>query len=151
MTASVLRALPVLAALVAGPALASPADDMRAVADQDTRYQAAVKANDAATMADILLDNFVLVTGSGAAYDKDALVKSARDRDIVWIHQEEEPGSQTVRLYGDTAVITAKLHLAWDKDGKSNDKWLWFSDTYVRTPTGWRYAFGQSSLALPKP
>jgi hypothetical protein len=27
---------------------------------------------------------------------------------------------------------------------------LWFSDTYVRTPTGWRYVFGQASLPLPK-
>ena len=26
---------------------------------------------------------------------------------------------------------------------------LWFSDTYVRTKGGWRYAFGQASLRLP--
>lgn len=31
----------------------------------------------------------------------------------------------------------------------SADK-LWFSDTYIRTPAGWRYAFGQSSIPLPK-
>jgi hypothetical protein len=36
------------------------------------------------------------------------------------------------------------------QDGKPFDKTLWFSDTYVRTPTGWRYVFGQASLALPK-
>jgi hypothetical protein len=30
------------------------------------------------------------------------------------------------------------------------DYTLWFSDTYVRTPNGWRYVFGQSSLPLPK-
>ena len=28
---------------------------------------------------------------------------------------------------------------------------LWFSDTYVRTPDGWKYAFGQVSLPLPPP
>jgi hypothetical protein len=27
---------------------------------------------------------------------------------------------------------------------------LWFSDTYVRTQRGWRYAFGQASIALPE-
>ncbi len=27
---------------------------------------------------------------------------------------------------------------------------VWFSDTYLRTPRGWRYAFGQASLPLPK-
>ncbi|MGH8236878.1 MAG: hypothetical protein ACREXP_07615 [Steroidobacteraceae bacterium] len=27
---------------------------------------------------------------------------------------------------------------------------LWFTDTYVRTRDGWRYAFGQASLPLPQ-
>jgi hypothetical protein len=29
------------------------------------------------------------------------------------------------------------------------DRRLWFTDTYVRTLLGWRYAFGQASLSLP--
>jgi len=29
------------------------------------------------------------------------------------------------------------------------DTQLWFSDTYVRTPSGWRYVFGQASSPLP--
>ena len=48
-----------------------------------------------------------------------------------------------------TAVVTAKLWLKGASDGKAFDRKLWFSDTYVRTPTGWRYAFGQASLSLP--
>jgi hypothetical protein len=76
-------------------------------------------------------------------------VKSARDKEIVWEQQDEEPGTQTVRLWGDTAVVTAKLWMKATVDGKLVDKKLWFSDTYVRTPSGWRYAFGQASLALP--
>ena len=36
-----------------------------------------------------------------------------------------------------------------DEYGKLADRTLWFSDTYVRTAQGWRYAFGQASLALP--
>jgi hypothetical protein len=34
-------------------------------------------------------------------------------------------------------------------DSKPFDRKLWFSDTYVRTKGGWRYVFGQASLALP--
>ena len=52
-------------------------------------------------------------------------------------------------MWGDTAVVTAKL---WEKgtdSGKAFDYTVWFSDTYVRTPQGWRYVFGQSSLPLP--
>ena len=44
------------------------ADDPKSiVAALDTQYQAAVKANDAATMDRILADDFVLVTGRGQA------------------------------------------------------------------------------------
>jgi ketosteroid isomerase-like protein len=57
---------------------------------------------------------------------------------------------QTVRVWGDTAVITALLWVKGTQDGKPFDYKLWFSDTYVRTSGGWRYAFGQASLPLPK-
>ena len=130
-------------------AMAAPTDDAKAVADLDTQYQKAVKDNDAATMDRILLDDFVLVTGNGTVYNKADLLKSARDKDIVWEQQDEEPGTQKVRLWGDTAVVTAKLWLKGMSGSTAIDKKLWFSDTYVRTTKGWRYAFGQSSLALP--
>lgn len=126
----------------------SSADDQKAVAALDTQYQAAVKANDAATMDRILADDFVLVTGSGKQYTKADLLREARSGRIRYEHQEDT--EQTVRVWRDTAVVTAKL---WEKgfdDGKPFDYTVWFSDTYVRTPTGWSYAFGQSSLPLPK-
>jgi ketosteroid isomerase-like protein len=125
----------------------SAEDDRKAVAALDTAYQAAVKANDAATMDRILADDFVLVTGSGKTYTKADLLKAARNAETKYEHQEDT--EQVVRVWGDTAVITAKL---WEKgttNGKPFDKTLWFSDTYVRTRTGWRYVFGQASLALP--
>ena len=132
-----------------GATPASRADDEKAVADLDTAYQAAVEGNDAEAMARILLDDFVLVVGSGTVYTKADLLQSARAKDFVWEHQVEEPGTQKVRVWGDTAVVTAKLWLKGTSAGKPIDKKLWFSDTYVRTKDGWRYAFGQASLALP--
>src|SRR5262249_44767806 len=59
--------------------------------------------------------------------------------------QDEEPGTQTVRVYGDTAVVTAKIWLKGTfDDGRRFDRRLWFSDTYVRTPAGWIYVLGQA-------
>lgn len=142
-------ALGIFAAMAAHRASASAADDQKAVAALDTEYQAAVKINDAATMARLLADDFVLVTGSGKTYTKTDLVKEARDGRDVYEHNEDT--DRTVRVWGDTAVITAKL---WEKgatDGKPFDRVFWFSDTYVRTPTGWKYVFAQSSLPPPKP
>ncbi len=128
-------------------AFASTADDKAAVAALDTEYQAAVKNNDAATMDRILADDFVLVTGKGKTFTKADLLKSARDKDQIYEHQEDT--EQTVRVWGDTAVVTALLWLKYtNKDGAQDYK-LWFSDTYVRTKSGWRYVFGQASMRLP--
>ena len=135
-------------ALRAAKASPSVTDDQKAVAALDTQYQAAVKANDAATMDRILADDFILVTGRGTVHNKAELLKDARDKKSTYEHQEDN--EQTVRIWGDTAVVTAKLWEKGTSDGKPFDYTLWFSDTYVRTPTGWRYVFGQASLPLPK-
>src|SRR5262245_45407630 len=119
--------------------VAALADDKAEVAALDTKYQAAVKANDADTMAKILAPDFVLVVGSGKVYTTADLLTSARNKDNIFEHQEEEPGSQTVRVWGDTAVVTAKLWIAGKTADKAFDRKLWFSDTYHRGKGGWRY------------
>lgn len=121
-------------------------EDAKTVARLDTDYQAAVKENDAATMDRILADDFVLVTGAGKVFSKADLIEEARA--VRTTYERQEDAEQVVRIWGDTAVVTAKL---WEKgvtSGKPFDSTLWFSDTYVRTPAGWRYVFGQASLPL---
>ena len=77
------------------------------------------------------------------------LLNEARAGKIQYQAQDEDAGTQTVRLYGDTAIVTARLWLKYTYEGKSFERRLWFSDTYVRTAKGWRYVFGQASLPLP--
>jgi len=127
---------------------ASSDEDAKTVAALDTKYQAAVKSNDAATMDQILADDFVLVTGRGKVFNKADLIETARKKEVSYERQDEEPGSQKVRVWGDTAVVTALLWIKGVQAPKPIDDKLWFSDTYVRTPAGWRYVFGQASLPL---
>jgi ketosteroid isomerase-like protein len=129
---------------------ASSEEDVKTVAALDTKYQAAVKSNDAATMDQILADDFVLVNGRGKVSSKADLIESARKKEVAYERQDEELGTQKVRVWGNTAVVTALLWIKAEQGGKPVDYKLWFSDTYVRTPTGWRYVFGQASLPLPK-
>jgi uncharacterized protein (TIGR02246 family) len=138
-------------ALMAGSALADPAGDIRTVAALDTAYQAAVERNDADAMAAILHEDMILVLGNGAVHTGEDVLNWARTRRIDYEVQDEEPGTQTVRLYGpDTAIVTALLRARGVRaDGTRVDLRLWFSDTYVRTPEGWRYVFGQASTPLP--
>jgi ketosteroid isomerase-like protein len=132
---------------VAFAAIGDPAEDPKTVAALDAQYQAAVKSNDAATMDRILADDFVVVLGSGKVYTKADLLQFAKTRRVQYEHQEDT--DQTVRVWGDTAVVTAKLWMKGLDQGKPFDFHVWFSDTYVRTPGGWRYVHGQASLPLP--
>ena len=122
-------------------------DAAREVATLDTRYQAAVKNNDATTMGLILSNDFVLVTGRGKTFTKNDLLKEARDKTTIYEKQDEL--EQHVRVWGDTAVVTALLWIKGTSEGKPVERKLWFSDTYVKTKDGWRYVLGQASLPLP--
>ena len=133
-------------ALIARPSVSA---DQRAVAALDTEYQAAVKANDAAAMDRFLADDFILISSSGKTFTKADLLNEARTGQYVYEHQEDT--DQSVRIWGDTAVVTAKLWARGTHAGKPFDSTLWFSDTYVRTASGWRYVFGQASCPLAKP
>jgi len=139
----------VICGLVAGTGsvqTASREEDAAAVSALDKEYQAAVKRNDAATMDRILADDFVLVTGRGQTFTKADLLRDARNKTSVYEQQDEI--EQKVRVWGDTAVVTALLWIKSTSGGKTSERKLWFSDTYVRTAKGWRYVLGQASLPL---
>jgi ketosteroid isomerase-like protein len=139
-----------LGVLLMSVAYADPEDDRATVAALDTAYQAAVERNDAETMARILHPNMVLVVGRGLVFTREDLLRSAREEHTFYERQVEDEGTQTVRLYGpNTAIVTARLWLKGRNADGEFDRRLWFSDTYVRTREGWRYAFGQSSISLP--
>jgi ketosteroid isomerase-like protein len=121
-----------------------PTVDAQTVASLDTVYQAAVKANDVAIMDEILADDFVLVTDRGASLTKADLIKEAREKRTIYEHQEAEEGTQKVRIWRDTAVVTALLRIKGTRDQNPFDYKMWLNETYVRTPTGWRYVFGQA-------
>jgi ketosteroid isomerase-like protein len=136
---------------VAATAMASPEEDRKTVAALDTEFQAAVKHHDVATIDRILHDGMILILGDGRVVTREDHLQAARERAIQYEVQDEDPGTQVVRVWGDTAVVTARLWIKGTRNGESFDRRLWFSDTYARTPQGWKYVFGQASLKLPDP
>jgi len=125
--------------------------DRGAVAALDTEFQAAVKNNNADVMARILHKDMVLILGDGSVGSRDDQLREARGKLILYEIQDEEPGTRSVRVSGDTAIVTARLRIKGVRRGKAFDRGVWFSDTYIRTPAGWQYFFGQASLPLPDP
>jgi ketosteroid isomerase-like protein len=150
LTAKLTTACALLAIMGSGLAESATTreDDQKTLAKLDTDYQSAVEQNDTKTMARILADDFILVLGDGTVYTKADLLKDAASGQTKYQHQVDS--DRTIRVWGDTAVITAKLRVKGLEDGKQVDYYQWFSDTYVRKPSGWSYVFGQASLALPK-
>jgi ketosteroid isomerase-like protein len=118
--------------------------DAQTVAQLDAVYQAAVKANDVAILDEILADDFVLITDRGASLTKADLIKEAKEKRTIYEHHDVEESTQKVRIWRDTAVVTALLRTKGTRDQNPFDYKVWLSETYVRTPTGWRYVFGQA-------
>ena len=123
--------------------------DAQMVGALDTVYRAALKANDIAIMDQILADDFVLVSDRGASLTKADLINEAREKRTIYEDEEMEEGTQKVRVWRDTAVVTELLRIKGTRDQPPFK--VWFSETYVRTPTGWRCVFGQASIPFPKP
>ena len=122
--------------------------DRASISALDIKFQRATKYNDAATIEGILHPDFMLVLGNGKKVSRHELVKEARDNVNNYEIQDEEIGTQSVSVFGDTGVVTAKLRIKGTRGGVTFDRILWFSDTYVRTPRGWQYAYAQASLPL---
>ena len=144
----------IAASLAASATMASDRmeQDRKTVYDLDVQYQAAVERNDAGTMARIHHENMILVLSNGTVLTGAQLEKAARDKSRTYEKQVVIDDSRVVRVVGDTAVVTAKLWLKGTRapNHQAFDYKLWFSDTYVRTPGGWRYFFGQAGAPLPE-
>lgn len=132
---------------ISSTAFAAGAGCRNDVAALDTEFQAAVKRNDVAAVDRLLPGDYILVSATGDVQTKADLVNEARRKKYVYTHQEDS--HQTVRIWGNTAVLTALLWAQGTTEGNHFDVKVWFSDTYVCTPRGWRYVFGQLGTHVP--
>jgi ketosteroid isomerase-like protein len=151
-----LLGLVTLATTLAAPLILAgdkPKTDAEIIAALDTAYQAAVEKNDWRGMDEILHRDFILVLSKGKVISRNELLEWARQPEIFYDKQVEMPGTQTVRIWGpETATVTALLWLkgTWNNEKKETFEYkLWFTDTYVKTKDGWKYALGQASEHVP--
>ena len=109
-------------------------------ADRDRSTQAGVESTPTFFIGDRALAGAYPVDTFRVVLDQ-AIAKAKATKYEV---QDEDPGTQMVHVFGDAATVTARI---WVKGTRANgttfDRRVWFTDTYVRTPQGWRYAFAQ--------
>jgi len=109
-------------------ASASEAKDRDLIVGLHAAYQMAVKRNDAMTMRRILDDRFLLVLGDGKRYSRADVLASAANGKTRYEKQDADMDTRSVRVFGDTAVVTARIWVKGIKDGVAFDRRVWFSD-----------------------
>jgi len=115
----------------------------------DTEYawcQAYLKA-DPAALADIELDGYVLTDPQGRAVTKEneiAELKSGSTRFI-----ELSSHELSLRVYGDTAIVTGRTVLKAVEDNEPHDGIFQFTDTFVRQNGRWRVAAEHVTRVAP--
>lgn len=102
-------------------------------------------------MTGILHPQIVLILGDGRVNTGAEQLREVHDKVMDYEIQDEDSGTQAVRVQGDTTVVTARLRIEGTSAATAFERTLWFSDVYVRTAAGGKYFFGQASLPLPAP
>ncbi len=107
------------------PAALPPFISARAVADAadvgdlDRRFQRAVKTNDVERIDAILHPSFALILGDGTVVTRAEILQEARDRVFDYEIQDEDPGTQMVRVMGrHRRRDCAPAHQGQDQEGR---------------------------------
>ncbi len=82
----------------------SGGDTPREVAELLRAYQAALLGRDCEALESILADDYVFIEPTGAVVSKSELVSQVRSGALVY--ESIEVAESTVRIYGETAVLT---------------------------------------------
>jgi lysophospholipase L1-like esterase/ketosteroid isomerase-like protein len=130
-------------------------EDEKAVLDTEYAWCQAYLKADAAALAEIELDGFILTDPQGRAVTKEdelAELKSGSTRFI-----ELSSHELSLRVYGDTAIVTGRTVLNAIEDKEPHQGIFQFTDTFVRQGGRWRVAteqvtrIGDTASASTKP
>jgi ketosteroid isomerase-like protein len=122
-----------------------PIDDEHAALLRLARARSeALVARDEAALAAILAEGFVYTNASGEVLDRaQYLDRYVRAPDVRWHAQALE--DVEVRRFGDTAILTARVHDRASLGAQELDAWFRSTFVYVKTAGGWRCIAGHSS------
>lgn len=110
--------------------------------------QTATQNYDTAKLAKLVTDDYELVSSSGKVYDRKTFLADASDRSAAY--EINDPEEVSVRHYnGDSAIVTAILHVRYRAAGKIHDVRIRYGDLWVKLDGRWRYAYGEASPIEP--
>jgi lysophospholipase L1-like esterase/ketosteroid isomerase-like protein len=142
---------PQLLAFLLAPLLAlaqkpTPEDEKAVLETEYAWCQSYLKA-DTAALADIELDGYTLVEPNGSTATKEQEIADLKSGTIRFLALSSHELS--VRVYGDTAIVTGRTVLKAIEDNEPHDGIFQFTDTFVRQGGRWRVAAEQVTRLAP--
>src|SRR5437868_5034457 len=125
------------------PLFPSNAGDAAGLIAADRAMQRAVAERDLAAFAGFLADEYVLVDSRGTVHGKAEVLRQAADPGI--LVAVNEPHDHQVRLYGEVAVVIARLDQRGTDHGRPYDIPVRFTDVWVRREGRWVCTSGHAS------
>lgn len=109
----------------------------------DAEFQRAVGAKDVAAVAKFLADDYILVTASSRIMTKQELLKEIAPAGLTW--EMNASREVSVRVYGDTAIVTALLEQKGIDNNERFDSPVRYTDTWLREDGTWRQIAAHAS------
>jgi len=131
------RCLVVIFLLAAQAAVATPADDEREIRTVEAALCDALRTGDAAAIARLEDETYTLTNSKSEVTTRADDIADAKKGVR---YDEFRNHEQTVRLYGDAAIVLGVTTVKGSSGGKPFAADFRFTDTYVRRADGWKIA-----------
>jgi len=140
-----MKKMAIVLILLALPALADDLADLRRL---DHELVVATYTKDAAWFTKNMSDDYVLITSTGKAKTRSALISELATPGLEM--QPYEPTEVNVRLFGDTAVITGRIVQKYVYKDDRVEADMRYTDVWVRTAGAWKNVAGHASAVTIK-
>jgi ketosteroid isomerase-like protein len=120
----------------ASPASAGDATDVATLTRLSDDWDNAIVRKDEKAIADNMAEDFRIIDGYGNVDSKKGFVADIIDPKLTIDPYTVEEFS--VRLYGDTALLSGRTHMTGKHDGKPFESNYRYIDIYVRTKGEWK-------------
>ena len=120
-----------------------PTSAEREILDLEAQRCAAILAADTAALRGLLHEDMIYTHSSGLADTKSSFIDAIASGKFVY--RRIENTKESVRLYGDTALVSGQTVIDIDVDGAARRLNLCYLAAWTRTEVGWKFVAWQSA------
>jgi len=121
----------------------SPEDIQKEILAQDARRIEAMVAADLKTLGEILRDDLTYIHSSGQIETKAQVIDEIATGKLKY--RALVPSEQTVRVLGDSVLVTGRAQIKATSGGKALGFWVRFTEVWVRSEKTWQLVAWQST------